>query len=54
MKKEKHFANFLFHFSSLHTILNILKEKILVLANVFAQLQTVKNLLSEHDLTGNI
>ena len=45
LKNEKYFLHFLFHFSSLRTILNILREKIFVLGNVFAELQTVKNLL---------
>ena len=35
--------NFLFHFWNLHQISNILKKKIMVIANVFLKLQTVKN-----------
>ena len=42
LKKEKLFLNFLFHFWNLHQILNILKEKMIVIANVFPKLQTVK------------
>ena len=45
LKNEKLLLNFLFHFLSPHTILIILKEKMFVLGNVFAELQTVKNLL---------
>ena len=35
----------MFHFWNLHQILNILKKKIIVIANVFQKLQTVRNLL---------
>ena len=45
LKNEKLFLNLLFHLSSLPQILNILKERILVIANVFVSLQTVKNLV---------
>ena len=45
LKNEKLFLHFLFHFSSLHQILNILNEMIFVIANVFAKFQTVKNLI---------
>ena len=45
LKNEKPFLNFSMHFWNLHQILNILKEKILVRANVFVKLQTVKNLV---------
>ena len=45
LKNEKLLLNFLFHFLSPHTILIILKERMFVLGNVFAELQTVKNLL---------
>ena len=45
LKNEKCFPNFLFDSWNLHQILNILKEKILVIANVFAKLQAVKNLV---------
>ena len=38
----KFFLNFLFRFWNLHQILNILKKKIIVMANVFRKLQTVK------------
>ena len=44
LKNEKLFPNFLFHFWNLHQIWNVLKEKMMVLANVFPKLQTVKNL----------
>ena len=40
--KTKTFSQILFHFWNLHQILNILKEKIIVIANVFSKLQTVK------------
>ena len=42
--KRKAFSQFLFHFWNLHHILNILKEKMIVIANAFPKLQTVKNL----------
>ena len=41
-EKGKTFLNFLFDFWILHQILNILKEKMIVIANVFPILQTVK------------
>ena len=46
LKNEKLFFNFLFHFWNLHQILNILKKKMMVLANVFLKLQTVKNFVA--------
>ena len=45
LKNEKLFFNFLFHFWNLHQILNILKERITVIANVFSKLQTMKSLV---------
>ena len=44
-KTGKPFLNFLFHFSNLHQILNILKEKMIVIINVFPKLDTVNNFL---------
>ena len=44
-KNKKLFLNFLFHFLNLHQILNILKQTVIIIANVFEKLQTVKNLL---------
>ena len=44
-KKKKLFLTFLFHFSNLDQILNIFKQKIMVVANVFPKLKTGKNLL---------
>ena len=41
-EKPNLFLNFLFHFWILYQILNILKEKMIVIANVFRKLQTVK------------
>ena len=41
-EKRKSFSEFSFHFWILHQILNILKEKMIVIANVFPKLQTVK------------
>ena len=41
-KNEKPFPNFLFHFCNLHKILNILKEKMIVIANVFPKLDIAK------------
>ena len=43
LKSEKPFLNFLIHFLNLYKVLNILKEKMIVIANVFPKLQTVKN-----------
>ena len=40
--RNLHFFKFLFHFWILHQILNILKEKMILIANVFSKLQTVK------------
>ena len=45
LKNNKHFLIFLFHFWNLHQILNHLKQKIIVIANVSQKLQTVKKLL---------
>ena len=58
IKNENYVLNFLFHFWNLHQILNFLshfwnlhqilkvfKEKIIVIADVFSKLQTVKNLV---------
>ena len=45
LKSEKLFLNFLFHFWNLQQILDASKEKIIVIANVFPKLQTVKNLV---------
>ena len=44
-EKQKNFLYFFLHFWILHQILNILKEKMIVIANVFPKLQTVKNLI---------
>ena len=41
----KLFLNFLFYFSNLCQILNILKKRMIVVANVFPKLETVKILL---------
>ena len=46
LKNQQDFLNFLFHFWNLNEILNILKKKIMALANVFTKLQTVKNFLT--------
>ena len=46
LKNKKNFLNFLFHFWNLHQILNILKKKMMVIANVFAKLRTVKNFVT--------
>ena len=43
LKNEKNFLQFLFHFRILQQISNTLKEKIIVIANVFPTLQTVKS-----------
>ena len=44
LKKKKNFLNSCFHFWNLHEILNILEKKMIVIANVFPQLQNVKKL----------
>ena len=41
-EKQKPFSNFLFELWILYQILNILKEKMIVIANVFPKLQTEK------------
>ena len=41
-KTKNFFVNFLLHFWNLHQILTILKEKMIVIANVFSKLQTLK------------
>ena len=41
-KTKNFFLNFLLHFLNLHQILTILKEKVIVIGNVFSKLQTVK------------
>ena len=43
LKNENPFLNFLFNFWNLHQIWNFLKKKMMVIANVFPKLQTVKN-----------
>ena len=45
LKNKKLFLNFLFHLWNLHQIFNILKQKMMVVVNVFPKVQTVKNLL---------
>ena len=40
--KKKNFLISLFHFWNLHQISNILKKKMIVIANVFPKLQTLK------------
>ena len=45
IKNGKVFLNFLLHFWNLHQILNILKKRMIAIANVFPKLQTVKILL---------
>ena len=44
-QKRKIFPIFLFHFWNLHQVLNILKKKTIVIANIFPKLQIVKNLV---------
>ena len=45
VKNQKLFLNFLFHFWILYQFLNILKEKMIVIANAFPKLQTVSILV---------
>ena len=44
LKNKKLFLDFLFHFWNLHQIFDILKKKVIVIANLFPKLQTKKNL----------
>ena len=46
LKDEKHCFSFVFHLWTLHQILNILNKKMMVIANVFPKLQTVKNFVT--------
>ena len=48
LKNEKVFLSFLFHFRNFQQILNIFKEKKVVIANVFPKLQNVKDLVRPH------
>ena len=43
LKNTKPFPHFLFHFWNLHQILNILRKNMMVRANIFPKIQTVKN-----------
>ena len=43
LKNENLFPSFLLHFWYLHQILKISKQKMLIIANVFPKLQTLKN-----------
>ena len=45
LKNENCFLNLLLHLKNLHQILNILKKRMIVIANVFPKLETVKILL---------
>ena len=47
LKNEIYFLDFYFHFWNLHQILNILKKRMIVIANVFPKLRTVKILLRQ-------
>ena len=46
LKNGKLFLNFLFHFWNLPQIFNILKIKMLLIANVFPNFQTVENFVT--------
>ena len=46
LKNEKLFLHFFFHGWNLHQVLNILNKKMMVMANVFPKLQTVKNFVT--------
>ena len=46
LKNQKMFLNFLCHFWNLHHILNILKEEMMIIANVFPKLRTLKNFVT--------
>ena len=45
LKNKNLFLNFLLNFWKLNQISNILKQRMIAIANVFPKLQTVKNLL---------
>ena len=45
LKNEKLFLNVWLHFRNLHQILNVPQKRVIVIANVFPKLQTVKNLV---------
>ena len=47
LKNEKLFLKFPFHFWNLHQILDILKKNMMVIANVFPKLQTVKKFVTQ-------
>ena len=47
LKNRKFFLKFLFHLWNLHQILNIFEKKMIVIANAFPKLQTVKHLVKE-------
>ena len=46
LKNETLFLNFLFHFWNLHQILNILKKKMMAIANLLPKLETVENFVT--------
>ena len=46
LKNKNHLLGFLFHLWNLHQILNILKKKKIVIANVFSNLATVQGLVT--------
>ena len=47
LKNKKLFLKFLLHLWNIHEILNIFEKKMIVLANVFRKLQTVKDLVKK-------
>ena len=44
LKNQKYFQNFFFHFWNLRLILNILKKRMIVIANVFPKFGDCENL----------
>ena len=44
-RNEKSFQNFFLHFLNLHSILNIFKKKITLIADVISNLRTPKNVV---------
>ena len=46
LRNKKHFVGFLFHLWNLHELLNIFKQKKIVIADVFPKLTTVKGLVT--------
>ena len=46
-EKLNHFVEFFFHFGNLHQILDLLKKKMTLIAQVFPKLQSVKDMFRQ-------